>query len=114
MTHMNVHSGDFQCSVPTCRKAFKSCCLLQGHDKVHSESSDGKKYYDCDYCIDSFEDEKVWLKHVEVSHLTGKSVLCHECGRLFSSKSLLQTHLRLHKNVEYKCEVLESSFSFKH
>ncbi|CAG7838471.1 unnamed protein product [Allacma fusca] len=106
MSHMEVHGGEYECSVPTCRKTFKSCTLLGNHEKIHNSNA---TFFDCDFCTVAFKDESAFISH-KATHSLSPTFLCDHCGRSFPSKSLLRGHIRLHKNVENRCEICDKSF----
>ena len=69
--------------------------------------------YKCKFCKAIFEELKTFKAHL-ASHLPSKEkrYQCVICGKLFSSKSTVQKHVRLHNGVKpYKCETCGKSFS---
>ena len=75
--------------------------------KIHMSTVHGsQRNFKCDRCILSFKTSKILQEHVENIH-EGKKHKCDICGKLFSQKSGIYTHMRSVHKLEQKQYVLK-------
>lgn len=92
-----------------CGKGFKKPIdLKRHHDAVH----DKKRPFVCQACGKSFSLKCTLTRHTEIHDSEErKFVSCGICLKMFSSKSSLNLHQRLHKNLKpFKCQQCTSAF----
>jgi len=99
--HMRVHSeAREKHPCPVCGKEFQTRNYLLMHMQWHSQ--DG---YVCQYCGKQFRTLKCVKFHARTVHLNQKKYRCADCGRAFSTKQNLQTHMAVHSDERpHQCE----------
>ena len=96
-----------QCEI--CAKYFP-----KGHLKTHIKMvHEGVKTHECKTCQKSFKTKKMLQAH-EMIHAPDDvryQFSCHVCGRRFTQRGNLDTHLKNHLGVKpYKCDSCEKAF----
>lgn len=87
----------FECE--TCQKEFASAQTHQNHLATHKKKVRMQNYsHKCQHCEKRFLTE-VGLKTHAQSHSSEKSHFCHICGRLMSSSTALEYHIRRHQVI---------------
>ncbi|KAK6619501.1 hypothetical protein RUM43_012258 [Polyplax serrata] len=83
----------FQCT--DCLKLFTRNDHLKNHMRTHT----GERPYECDVCQRSFAKHFDLTRHKQYVHgSVTMFFICEECGRTFSRKDHLKSHLITHKN----------------
>jgi uncharacterized Zn-finger protein len=109
--HMRSHQGikPFKCS--ECSKTF----LEKANLKVHIRTHTGERPYYCDFenCEASFKTSGQLNDHKN-HHYNIRKNLCIKCGKSFTRKSSLKTHMLIHEEVfPYKCEYENCDRTFR-
>ena len=90
-----------------CGKKFHSKTYLKQHIKVVHEGQEWAKNFICEFCSKAFISNSQLKKHVSFHHLKDPSHKCDICGKLFSQKSGIYTHMRSVHKLEQKQYVLK-------
>ena len=110
--HIKSHGEDRPFSCETCNASFKFRTSLNLHTKTHSN----ERPFKCNECGISFRHKSTLDAHA-TSHTGEKPYECSCCNMKFSKKKTLQVHMIVHSNPnQYKCPYDDcgKSFSFKH
>ncbi|XP_068245803.1 uncharacterized protein [Palaemon carinicauda] len=100
--HVNIHTQEKKYTCPTCGVSFLRLCNLIGHKKRAHRSRE--KRYVCEICGTLVHTNKDLVKHQDTCHKEGKSFACDKCGKNFSNKRNLKTHLIEHQQDKtFKC-----------
>ena len=91
--HMRMHTGQFKFYCEKCRQGFAD----KTHYNEHVRKHEGLKYH-CDYCDKLFSGKKRYLCHLSVH--TGKyRFLCENCCEGFNEQSVYLKHVESCKSV---------------
>ncbi len=124
-----IHYPDVQHKCELCNKRFKHLRHIHSHENMHT----GVKRHKCPKCPDRFFNKGSVNYHMQVNHgaiLECMSTLpkseatcnpqdtptsrfqCKICRKLYSNKSHLEEHERLHDpNRQFHCEVCDKGFT---
>lgn len=103
--HLPTHKiSGTNCSI--CDKHFKSIQHLKSHMISHSD----EKLYQCNQCNKTYKYRNSLFAHRAIHYR--KMVMCHECGKLYASNAILNTHIReVHKRLKnFICEYCDEAF----
>lgn len=91
----------------TCHDTFDSQSMLRTHVKTH-----GKNRYACPMCGKWFQKRYHMVYHMQI-HNSVKSFACQQCGKLYTTQTNLDRHVRVtHKNEKkHKCDECGKCFS---
>eukprot|EP00088_Acartia_fossae_P051665 TRINITY_DN5804_c0_g1_i5.p1 TRINITY_DN5804_c0_g1~~TRINITY_DN5804_c0_g1_i5.p1 ORF type:complete len:503 (-),score=66.67 TRINITY_DN5804_c0_g1_i5:471-1979(-) len=122
---LHPYEMPYECPWPDCNKLFKRKQLLTDHITMH-RVKDGESSDDlvnpCNECGKVFYTKKKYLLHVRKQHdgkglaqpdwhKKTKRVNCHLCPKSFSSRNLLQSHIRMHENnPSFMCDHCGKAF----
>ncbi|XP_022099618.1 uncharacterized protein LOC110984103 [Acanthaster planci] len=105
--HSKIHSaGTKGCSY--CNKSFRDKRDLQNHERRHT----GEKPYKCSKCGKAFVSSSAMLRH-EKCHLGLKPYVCTTCGKAFTRTTGLRDHELIHKgkNKRFPCHDCDKIFA---
>ena len=91
-----------------CNEDFRGHIALKSHVRsCHPGvplSKVGTKQYICEYCSDTFADQKRLEDHIQCKHL-GRIYECKTCGKILANADTLRIHQRMHRPELYRpCE----------
>ncbi|XP_065225386.1 zinc finger protein 37-like isoform X2 [Planococcus citri] len=103
---MRDSSKPFHCQV--CNKQFTYRRSFKAHELIHSE----EKPYKCRTCGTRFKSyQSKWI-HEQRGHVERACFECAVCGKKYSYKESLFTHLKLH-STPFACQICGKSFARK-
>ncbi|XP_077549036.1 zinc finger X-chromosomal protein-like isoform X2 [Haemaphysalis longicornis] len=110
--HERTHSGErpFVCSL--CQEGFAEEGELWRHQlAVHTE----EKPHECEVCGERFSEVLHLARHEQLVHMQGDGLSlfeCPQCGRVFTHKGHLNTHLLTHTGERpYACTMCNARFA---
>ena len=102
--HYEVQDDFYFCRFPGCdyQESFKTIGGCKNHQlKYHAR--DDEKNFLCQFCDEKFASNQLRNKHQNLAHT--KRFSCDQCDMVFSEKSRLQVHYRIHSGERpYVCE----------
>ena len=93
--HKPVDKVDFKCN--ECGKTYKYRKDLNAHTRLKHEEE--VKLYECEQCDSKFKQRKLLNKHMKTLH-GGEEFPCPTCGKVFSQKSNMKRHSKMHEEDE--------------
>lgn len=102
---INEESPLLKCGV--CEEGFSNECGLRNHEKIHDTKGKAGSVFKSE-SDDSTNEE---LLNPLAVRKARKQCPCPECGKIFSEKSNLNRHLKIHRGIKaYVCEECGKSF----
>jgi len=110
-THIKiVHEAVKNHECKTCQKSFKTSKMLQAHELVHAPD-DVRYQFSCHVCGRRFTQRGNLDTHLK-NHLGLKEYKCDSCGKDFITSSGLKSHMLTHTGEKpYKCESCDAKFT---
>jgi len=117
--HQESHFGNKPHECNVCGKKYLQASHLKDHLSAHT----GERKFTCDICMKSFRHSKPYKEHINM-HQGIKPHKCSVCSYTSAFKKNLNVHVKRHnldslyypegKNVHFKCEECEESFTSSH
>ena len=110
--HMRAHTGECPFRCETCGNSYSYSSSLYVHQKVVHEGKERvkKKTFVCSVCNKVFSTKSYLNIHSRV-HTGEKPYLCAICNRAFSQRTSLINHTALHTDARpYECTFCNKSF----
>eukprot|EP00092_Neocalanus_flemingeri_P016057 GFUD01017381.1.p1 GENE.GFUD01017381.1~~GFUD01017381.1.p1 ORF type:complete len:549 (+),score=125.45 GFUD01017381.1:12-1658(+) len=110
-THIKVvHEGVKSHQCQTCMKGFKTSKMLQAHELIHAPD-DVKYQFSCHECGKRFTQRGNLDTHIK-SHRGVKPFKCDSCEKAFLTSSALKSHTLTHTGEKpFKCEDCDAKYS---
>lgn len=106
--HRRRHTGETPFACPICPRLFASRSSFWRHRRVHS----GERPYACERCGATFSHAST-LKHHALVHSAERPHSCHHCGRSTKSLYAMRQHMLTHEEKAFVCECCGKKFSLK-
>lgn len=107
--HMDSHRDENNFKCEKCEKTFKTKRTLAGHIDTHAKRI---KDFICKICNEDFNLLNEYCRHLTQKH--GEEVpkpKCIICDKIFKTETLLQAHLKEHKDLTFPCEYCNKIFT---
>nr|CAI5856851.1 unnamed protein product [Callosobruchus analis] len=112
--HLRTHVGEKSFICNHCGKTFVTKHALSNHLSLHKLHEDDMFNLTCKTCNSIFNSKASLRNHLNKHSERTKDFLCNECGKKFWTKSLLDSHLKIHLGIKpYICEVCSKGFPTK-
>ncbi|XP_074645608.1 uncharacterized protein LOC141901926 isoform X2 [Tubulanus polymorphus] len=97
-----------------CRECNK-CVTSFRQLKFHMASHSGHRPIKCSHCDSTFACESSMQAHFKRRHNPERERrwICHKCGLAFYERVTMQSHLALHTNIRYPCDICGAKLSSK-
>ena len=105
----NIHlQENYTFCCPICPKKFRR----QGNRNKHAKTTHGKCIsFECHACKQNFPTRQNLSIHMTCHSDQRPNLPCLECGKLFSSQHILQSHIRyMHRFATTKCDICSGVF----
>lgn len=102
--HYEIVNDLYYCRFPGCdyKEPFKTIGGCKNH-QLRLHANDDEKKFRCQYCDEKFASNQLRNKHQNLMHI--KRFPCDQCNKIFSEKTRLQIHYRIHSGDRpYVCE----------
>ena len=108
--HYRVHKTPkiYVCHV--CGRTFKYAESYRIHADTHIE-----KTFACDQCHKSYSTYRSMVQHKETHSEIKRQLVCHVCGKTFSTPTLLRSHSYSHNTERsFSCDQCDKSYTSPH
>lgn len=86
--------------------------VREAHEREIHKNGQMGSHFKCNECECAFDFRDELMNHKILNHYTGVLHCCHECGKNFKKKSLLDLHMHSHKEKSIQCDVCKMMFTF--
>lgn len=105
--HMATHSLDFNHECSKCDKKFKTRKNLQAHQMTHIM----ERPFQCRSCPKTFKLINILKFHESLHKPITTLMFCDLCGKPFSAKAHLKSHIKTHSNEQpFGCNLCKVTF----
>nr|CAH7750397.1 unnamed protein product [Callosobruchus chinensis] len=112
--HFRTHVGEKSFICNHCGKTFITKHALSNHLSLHKLQDVDTFNLTCKTCNSIFNSKASLRNHLNKHSERSKEFLCNECGKEFWTKSLLDSHLKIHLGIKpYICEICSKGFPTK-
>lgn len=88
--HVKLHANEFEIHCSMCGRGF-----ADEHEMLQHELSCKNRMFQCHMCHDVHHRMDNLKRHIKVTHMGEKEVLCEFCSKQFPAKSSLTKHVRI-------------------
>ncbi|KAH1003734.1 hypothetical protein HUJ04_003604 [Dendroctonus ponderosae] len=109
---VHMANGGFVCD--TCGQILRTSSALKEHMEIHNRQSGHKMEHICNVCNISYSTNRSLKEHYKKIHSQRKQYVCSICGKSLSSKSTLETHIKMHTGLkDFHCIICKKLFASK-
>ncbi|CAH1797434.1 unnamed protein product, partial [Owenia fusiformis] len=86
--------------------------MTRGGYRTHYDLAHAEQKFKCDFCPKTFGSEVTKKRHLADTHI--KNMVCHTCGKLFTTRKRLKSHQTSHSSEKkFKCYICGNKFKYE-